>query len=263
MNNRSLIITSIVLLIITIILLTVFLIFAVSGKGFVFNNHNFGKRIENVLHDETYEKDLVKKVEISSTAGDVSIVESTDNNVRVIVKGQNPDYVKVNLENDKLKIDILEEPHKFINFGFYMYDMIVYIPKDYSDEISIDVDYGDIKVGNFENATLNVIEDFGDIQIEKAKNITLKSSYGDVKIGTILNKCDIDLSCGDIKIQDMQIKANSTIESNLGDVKIANIEDVYVDAEVSLGDIKINENNRHSEIILKIKNDCGDVKVNY
>ena len=59
----------------------------------------------------------------------------------------------------------------------------------------------------------------------------------------------------------MEINEDSSIKSNFGDVKIEKINNVYVDAKVDLGDVKIEGNDRHSDITLKIKSDCGDIKV--
>ena len=63
------------------------------------------------------------------------------------------------------------------------------------------------------------------------------------------------------KIEDVQIKENSSIKSDLGDVKIDKINDIYVDAETDLGEVEVENNNRKSEIILEIECDCGDIKI--
>ena len=52
------------------------------------------------------------------------------------------------------------------------------------------------------------------------------------------------------------------INSDLGDIKIEETNDIYIETDVSLGDAKVNNNNRHSEIILSIENNLGDIKVN-
>ena len=64
-----------------------------------------------------------------------------------------------------------------------------------------------------------------------------------------------------IKIDKVQIAEDSYIKSDYGDVRIKETNDIYIDAKTDLGDVKINTNNRHSEITLKIEGDCGDIKV--
>ena len=84
---------------------------------------------------------------------------------------------------------------------------------------------------------------------------------GNTEVGTILNKCNIDTDCGNITIDNLEIKENSTIKSDLGDVEIKETNDIYIDAKVDLGHVEINNNNRNSDITLKIDSDCGNVKV--
>ena len=51
----------------------------------------------------------------------------------------------------------------------------------------------------------------------------------------------------------MRININNTI---------SNIKNVYIDSKTDYGDNDINNNDRKSDIVLKIKNNCGDIKVN-
>lgn len=267
MKNRSLIITLIIILSIIAILLTTFLIFAICEEEFpLFINNKFGKEInKNIIFSQTYESESIEKIEVVSEAGDVKILESPDNNIKVTIHGKNDKNLRdidfLN-KNGTLKFEIRGMSNKIINFGFYTNDIVIYAPKDVIKEIKVESDYGDIEIGNFENTSIDLNQDCGDIDVEKAKNAIIKSSYGDVKINSILNKCDIDLSCGDVKVQDLQINEVSNIKNDLGDIKIEHTNDIYIDAKTDLGDCKIEESNRHSEITLVLTNSCGDIKVN-
>lgn len=112
-----------------------------------------------------------------------------------------------------------------------------------------------------ENASIDIKQDCGDVKLGKVKDITVKNSYGDIYIEKILNKCIVKSDCGDIKIEEIELKENSSIESDLGNIKIGKTNDIYIDAKTDLGDTKVNTNNRHSEITLKIEGSCGDIKV--
>lgn len=203
----------------------------------------------------------VENLRILSNAGDIEIKESTDKNIHITAYGENPEELKVTLSNNELKIDYSEYTKKVFAFNFYKNDIIVYIPKEYSKEIDINSKYGDSKILDLENATININQDCGDIELGKVKSITIDSKYGDIDISAVLNKCTIESSCGDVKIDKVEIKEDSFIESDFGDIKISETNDIYIDAKTDLGDTKVNENNRHSEITLRIKNDCGDIKV--
>lgn len=263
MSNRSLLIVCIVLLSIIAITLIAFLVLALTGKYRGFGIGNFSRYDENnIIFDESYEEELVNSFELKSEAGDISIEPSQDKNIKVIVYGKNEDNVIISFNEGNLKIDVKQQRRVF-NFGMQISDIKVLIPQSYSKKLNVEANYGDIEIGNFENAIMSVKEDCGNIKIASVKNATVENHYGDIKIDTITNKCNISNNCGSIKIHNLDIKEDSSIESDLGDIKVEKTSDIFVDAKVDLGDIKINQNNRHSEITLKCKNSCGDIKVNY
>lgn len=262
MKNKPLIITLIVILSIIAILLTAYLVFALTtGNTFFYNNYFGIGKTKNVIFDNVYQAKDIVNLEVISSAGDVNILESTDDNIRVMAYGRNSNDIEVSTNNGNLKVNFSEKVH-FINFGFDIKDIVIYVPKNYSNNMKIDINYGDLKIDNFENATVDIKQDCGDIDIQTIKNATIKSSYGNIKANTILNKCNIDLSCGDVKIQNLEINENSLIKNDLGDIKIENTNDIFIDAKVDLGDIKIDRNNRTAETVLQVENSCGDIKIN-
>lgn len=266
MRNKPLIITLIVLLSIIAILLTVFLVLAIFGVEFpVFANNSFRNINKNIIFEQNYEPEYIEKIDIFSDAGNVKILETSENSIKVDIYGKsdrNLGDINFSNENGTLKFEIRGMRNKFINFGFSSNDIIIYVPKEFLKEIKVKSNYGDVEIGEFENVSVDLKQDCGDIDLGKAKNATIKSSYGDVRISNILNKCDIDLSCGDVKIQNLQINEDSIIKNDLGDIKIEQTNDIFIDGKTDLGDEKIENSNRHSEITLTLKNSCGDIKVN-
>lgn len=77
-----------------------------------------------------------------------------------------------------------------------------------------------------------------------------------------MNKCDIEADCGNVKIDTLSIKEDSSIKADLGNVDINNANDIYIDANVDLGSANINKNNRNAEITLKVHCNCGNVTIN-
>ncbi|MBP3708704.1 MAG: DUF4097 family beta strand repeat protein [Clostridia bacterium] len=260
MKNKGVIVIMIILLSFLSIGLAVLLFFMINGN-FKFG-FNMGKRSEEVIFEEFYEADSINNIEILSSAGDVKFEESTDGKLKVIVYGQNDGKLKVDFYDNKLKVDYSENNKiNFFGINFYTNDIIVYIPKSYDKSIKVDLDYGNINVLDLEKATIDIKADCGDVRLGTIKNVTIKNDYGNVEIGEVLNKLNIDSDCGDIKIEKVQLQEDSKIKLDLGDVKISEINDIYVDANVDLGECKINSSNRHSDVTLKIDSDCGDVKV--
>lgn len=259
MKNRGFIIALIILLVIVILSLVWLLIACISGRMNFWNG--FTRKSKNLVYDEIFEVSEVKDIEVSSKAGDITFKESSSDEIRVVVYAKSKDDASVKLNGSTLSVkNDIERNNRWFNFDT-LSDIIIYIPNDFENKITIKNNYGDCELISLKEASLDVHLDCGDLSLQKIKNVNIKSNYGDVKISDVLNKCTIDSSCGDIKIENMEINEDSSIKSNFGDVKIEKINNVYVDAKVDLGDVKIEGNDRHSDITLKIKSDCGDIKV--
>ena len=119
---------------------------------------------------------------------------------------------------------------------------------------------GNITVGNIENAKISVSS--GNIKVEKTENITAKAKSGGISIKNIDGFCDLDCKSGYIKIEKCDLNENSSISTKSGGVKIKETNDIYIDAKTNSGDIKVENNNRLSEIELKIETTSGGIEVN-
>lgn len=261
MKNKGLIIGTIVILLLVIASLIFFLCANLNGQ-YHFGNWK-GKKSEQIIFDNAYEVAQIENLEVISSMGDITLKESTDGKVRVVAYGKNEQDLKVTLEGGILKVDFSEYNHKngFFGMNFYRNDLEIYLPNDYAKEIHLNSDYGDIQVIDLENASIYVDADCGDITLGKVKNVLAKNDYGNVKIESVLNKAEIELSCGDVKINAMEIAENSSIINNFGDIKIGTTNEIYIEAKTDLGDVKVNQNHRQAEVTLKLQNDCGDIKV--
>lgn len=261
MKYRGTIITMIVMLSIIIVLLVGILYLGITNKGSI-NLFSFGTyKAEEIIFDKTYDIALIKNIEVLSSAGDVRFEENNNSNIRVVVYGKEDGGLKVNLEEEKLTVDYKKHNVNLISFGGYSSEVIVYLPKDYDKDINVKVDYGNVEVTSLEKANINVQESCGNVELGKVKNVDIENNFGNVKIEEVLNKLNIKTDCGDVKIDKIDIKENSSISCDMGDVKIKEANDIYIEAKVDLGDCKIANNNRHSEVTLKIDMDCGDIKV--
>ncbi len=265
MKNKGWIIGLIIILSAIVVGLIVFLWIFLSGKfGFKFGLVNGGaKKSEQVIFDTSYEVNEIDYLEILSTAGDITFEESTDEKIRIVVYGQNPEDLEVSFEAAKLKVDYSKYQQKnvILGFNFYVNDIIIYMPKEYAKEINIKANYGNVQAIDLANATFHIDADCGNIVLGKVKEVSIKNDYGNIEIDEVLNKFWLEASCGDIKINSVTIWEDSSIKNDFGNVKLGETNDIYIDAKTDLGDIKIDHNNRHSEVMLKIENSCGDIKV--
>lgn len=263
MKNKGLIITLIILLTIIVFFLITILVASLNGKfSFFRGNINYGNKSAKIIFDQKYELQDIEKLEVSEEAGDIKFEKTSEENIRVVAYGENSEDVEVALNGNKLKVDFANNNRvKFLNFGNYKSYIIIYIPSNYSNSIIIKNNYGNCKIADLENATIDIDCDCGNVELGKIKNAKIKCDYGNVEIDTVLNKCDIKSDCGNIEIEKLELKENSSIKSDLGNIEIGEINDIYVDANVDLGKINISKNNRNSEITLTIKCDCGNVNI--
>lgn len=257
MKNRGLIIGLIVSIIVLILFLIALLCFGITGN---LNFGYFSSISQNVIYEHNYDSEVIENIIVNNSYGDIIVKKSDGNKINIIVYGNDDNKINVNNENNILKIEALNTKKWFFgNSGQIKIEIMV--PKNFANNIELENDLGDIDIENLENASLKITEDCGNVTVGICKNIIVTNSLGDIEIKGILNKCSIKNDCGDLKIDELNINENSDIKLDLGDVKIRKINDIYIDAETDLGKVKLDSNNRSSEITLKIENDCGDIKV--
>lgn len=291
MKNKGLIIFIITILSIFVIILTIFMFGMINGNFRMYNISFNTKISKNLVIDETYNIEF-GEVFINATSSNIHIKKSDDNNTKLVVYGKNKPIITT--DNNKLDINYKEKGCIGFCINYTISKIELYLPLSYENDIYIINNYGDINIDEF-NLNINIVEDYGDItikggnklkvnskygdthiikankldiksaagdiKVENVNNIKAKNNYGDIKINNVLNHLDIQNNCGDIKIDNISLNENSTIESDYGDVKIKNTNQVYINAKTDLGDVKINNNYPKSDIELKIRNNCGDIKI--
>ena len=290
MKNKGLIITLISILSLLIISLIVLMCVFIKNKPSFNFRFNFKQVSEELQIDKQYEE-LFKEINIDSTAANIEIKKSADNMIKLKTyskAGESQEKV----ENDTLTIKIENEKCKFLCINTKISKIELYLPEDYENKININSKYGDIKIENFENSIIDIIEDAGDIKIAGVNTANIDNKYGDIKIGNInkgnikasagdieiintdnikienkygdvkidnINECiNIKANCGDIIINNLNITEDSNIEDDYGDI-IINNTNAFIDAHTDLGDTKIHNNK--SDVTLKIENNCGDIIV--
>ena len=278
MNKKAKVIIMVILLMLIIFSLVAVMIFSISSNNFkhIIINH---KVSNNIVHEEVYENDF-NEISIDTDAADIKIKKSTDDKIKLVIYAdEEKQTIKVN-NLDDLDINIKNKSKiGFFNINYTSSKIELYLPENFDDTIDIDSDFGDIDIASFSNLNLSLEGDCGDVNIKKANDVKMDIDCGDIEIGTvndlfiesdlsdieveqINNYINIKSDLGDIDIDNVTLSKNSSIISNLGDISIQNISNVFIDAEVDLGEISINNNSKRSDIILKVESDLGDVDVN-
>ena len=287
----------------TIFLIIILAIFAISLSFILYlglnNNWNYNFNIglnKNISDKLIFEKDYnIKEISLKTNYAKIEIKENDTNNITLKIYSDDLDRFIIN-ENEKLEIKDINEPCKFFCFNQKLSHIIITIPKDYNQDLTINNKYGDIYINNLPNLNVIINENAGDINIDsinngiinndlgdiiinsindgtincsagdiKIKNInnaTINNNFGDIKVNNITNSFTIKNNAGDIYIDNINITKNSQINNDLGDIKINSTNEINIISHTDLGNNKINHNYPESNITLNIENNCGNIKVN-
>ncbi len=276
MKNKNLVILIIVVLVTAIFLLSGFLFLSLTrnNKLHLFNFKVQSHISEDLIFDETYDEEF-QEIYLKTSAANIEIKNSST--THLVIHGKK-EQLKVDAGED-LRIDYSTKPCKFLCFNIESAKIELYLAKDYSGKIKIANDFGDIEVEEFFNSNIEITSSYGDTSVKIANELSIESdcgdiivgeanvvnldnNYGDINVARINKKAVIEDDCGDIEIDDLYLEEDSSINNNLGDVEIKRTNDLNIEADTSLGDKKINNNNHKADITLTINNDCGDIKVN-
>lgn len=258
------------------VLLSMILIFCLY-KNISFGSFKYHIGVSKKLIEKK-EFDYVNNISIKTNMSDVNIKKSTDGNIKVELYSNHIKNHSISNDSEELKIFLEDNKRWFNFFRNKNANIVIYLPENYDKEITINSNSGDVNVDSFNLCSLNVFLDTGDIKAEsletlkaniktgdvKVENIgdlVVSTKTGDVKVNNINNYLDINTNIGDIKLDRVLLNNNSNIKSNIGDIKIKSLNGRYVNATSRVGEVKIENNNRFSDIELTITSDVGDIKV--
>ena len=275
MKNKGLMIFLIITFI-TIFICFVSFIFFITVKRIDLKNVRIGKKSELVI-DEIYDTDF-EKISILSNAMDINIKVSDNNKTRLVIYGEKKS-TKIDTEDDELTIKMKNKPKtNLFCINCQQDKVLLYLPKTFANEIIFESVAGDINIESLPYANVEIKASAGDIDIKELSSLNLKASAGDIDIGKV-NSLIIEALAGDISIGEIDeylsfsgksgavnisklyITNDSKIDMDYGEIKIKETSDVFVDASVKAGEIKINNNDRFAKTELKIRLKAGEIKV--
>lgn len=295
MNNKGLTITLIVILSFIAISLVGGMIFLLNSNT-DFSNFKIFSAQSTKLIDEK-EVNSINDLIINTDISDVEVEEKDINNIKIEFYS-NTDKEEHSVTENGNNIEIsFKVKRKFQIFSFGKSPVVkVYVPNNYSKLIKINSKVGDVRINSLPNADLEVklttgdvkVKEInnadvngrtgdikigtvnklnanittGDIKVETVTDIEAKTNTGDIKIDTINNSLTLSTNTGDVKIENAAINENGKITSGTGDVRIRSISGCYIEGSTKVGDMHINNNDRKSDIVLKITSRVGDIDVN-
>ncbi len=253
------------LLIVIIVLLAIIAI-ALSGIFglMLFRQSNIGI---NLGIDEQYPTVMTRNEEskyeayfIELNAGAVEITNSEDGKLHYSIQA---DEKKLSVSEKDGALIIIDKSKSVSRMKTNKTSRIrLAVPSDFGGSFNIKSDAGNITLENFPEATLNAEADAGEIKVSEIKNIKADCDAGNIKIDKINNRADISADAGNINIGTADIKENSKLECDFGNITVYEISEVKVNAKCDLGKCTVNKSVDDSQIILEVNADCGNIDIN-
>ena len=240
-----------------IIGITIFFIEALGNKSILFFSSNESK---DLVYKEEYDNTF-NSIDILSKMGNIYIYPEEVSKVTIEIYGER-DKTDVNVTNENVSIETNADSCTFFCFNRTVSKIVIKLPKDYSNTLSIIDNYGNVKIGEFDNINLSATLRAGDIEVTSANKLDITNNFGNISIGKVNEIMDIHENFGNIEISNINIKNDSSIRNDFGNIKIGSTNEINIKAETSLGKTKINNNYKMSEITLNIRNNFGNVTVN-
>jgi len=293
--NKGLRITLIVLLSILLVFIVGIMVFLFKGNySFSTFNFAFGESKTLVEEKEIYN---IKKLNIEANRADVIVEPKEDysKSIKVELYSDNAEEYEITEKDNEIKV-VLKDKNVVTIFGSNGSRVKIYVPVTYDKDAIIVNRTGDITIGELSLSNLNIKLTTGDITVKEANNVIaslttgdvelnkvnqaditgttgdvdvnnanivkVKITTGDITLGEVNGSLNLTSTTGDIEISEANLTANSNIKSGTGDVEIYKTTGCYIDAKTNVGDTKIDNNDRKSDIILNITSRVGDIKVN-
>lgn len=226
------------------------LIIATDGK--IFNKlKSINDEKSTVIFEQSYSLSDFNSLKLDASVADLTFNRSDDNNVKITVCGNKNDKFSAEIKNKTL---LLDETYGKVTFNwnfhakgadFYGIKINIALPKNFNYPITADIETGDVNFKTPYASKLNVDINTGD--------------FNAVALG---GKFDICIDTGDVTINTAYPAADSSIQTDMGDVDIDSVSNTNIIGEADTGDEDINGSDKGANVTLKITTDTGDIEVN-
>ena len=251
-------------ILITIIIgITAYLGYLFYKNDFSFNKM-FGIGVSDKLKEEK-ELENLKELNIDFNTCDVEVKHSEDEKTKILIYSDRDGTYSIDVDEEGIaKIVLNEKKLKFWKrlFNHKISKVLVLLPKDYEGNLIVNGDVGDINVGDYQFSILNAKLNVGDIYVDGIKDATLNLDVGSIKLKKAYSHFGIKLNTGDVRMKEATVLVDSSIEVDVGSVKIEETNDIKIIGNVDVGKVNIKHNNEGALINLNIKTNIGDIDVN-
>ena len=285
--------TIFIILFILILIILIFSIIILTNRNFRFIGHDY-KTFDTLVVDSNYDVNL-KNIVVKFDASELEIKENSENKIGIKIYGDK-DKVKLSSDSNKIIVETLNKKCTFFCYNVKIPKVYIYIPSNYSGNIDVQSNFGDVSIYSFPLLDVSINMDSGNLMIEEIKNGVINNSHGDINVTKFVNSLEVNANAGDIEVnkvlklnaknnfgdikineveeyldisndagsievKTLHLEENSKIHNNLGNIKIGLTNKIKIKTSTDLGSVKVNNNYDESAIVLNINNNLGDIIV--
>lgn len=250
------------LLVVIIVLLAVIAVALTGICGFLiwqrYREDRSAAQKEYTVVMQRNEENKYSDYRIQLIAGVVEIHNSGDNQVHYTVQADEK-KLTVNEKDGTLEIIDKSESHRHMVNNTSR--IILFVPSAFDGSFTIASNAGDITVDKFPQASLTAEANAGDIHVEEIANLTANCDAGNLQIERINRKTELEAAAGNVNIGTADLKESSHIKCNFGNITIAHVGDVRVNAVCHFGQSSVSNSNPASAVTLDVTADAGNVDI--
>lgn len=225
------------------------------------------KTDENIRKEEKVSLEEIQNLKINFTSADINLIITDSNELKVVQYSNkelsDKELFSINKTSSEVEI---AEGNLGVKFSFNLFNSCrvaydIYIPQDYSEDISIKIVSGDTKVsGELKLKNVEISTTSGDIDILsnlKVRDMKVKTVSGDITMGNIeSDNLVIETTSGDIKVESATNNINT--KSVSGDIEFKSING-NLNAKTTSGNIDLNNYNIMGET--EISSISGEIDI--
>lgn len=222
--------------------------------------HSGTEAEDDLLSAARFEKDDVKRLEVSNDMGQVNIYTHADNDT-IFVENYGDKYTfKCKMEGSTLRIS-QDGALSILSFGGSKSGINIYIPEDMAfEKVKIDVDAGNVYVENIVATELLEFDiDAGDITCNayETKNLKVDVDAGGVNFfdGNFTGNAEIDCDAGSVQLnlRGVENSVNYDLQSDIGVIEINGTKYNGLSVEQQI--------NNKADRNLKVDVDAGNIAI--
>lgn len=216
-----------------------------------------------ITEKETIKYDNTKEILIDSSSSDVFVIPEDRDNIYVefetYEKGQ---YLEIR-DGSRVEIKTRSDLDFGITLGGTDYRLYVYVPREYSQELTVDLSSGDVHIDNMDLEVIDLHLSSGDVKLNNinANSIVADLSSGDIVFDNVTCKrLETDLSSGNIELE--RFIGDIKGKSSSGDINVEYIDKMgNIDYRLSSGEVVIDY--RHVEVDgeFDLSTSSGDIEM--